>query len=127
MQQYYFLILLALVFVVLIVLPGRQRKKAAAQQQQMQESLTPGTRVMTTAGLHATVAGVGDGTVDLEVAPGVVSTYERRAIMQVREPAAGAAGGATAVDGGPTPGTTGPVIDTTPDDGAGEGPADRTR
>jgi preprotein translocase subunit YajC len=132
MQQYYFLILLALVFVVLIVLPGRQRKKAAAQQQQMQESLKPGTAVMTTAGLHATVVRAGEGTVDLEVAPGVVSTYERRAILQIREPAAGAvggAGGATAVDGGPTPGTTGPVvdIDTTPDDGPGEGPADRAR
>jgi preprotein translocase subunit YajC len=136
MQQYYFLILLALVFVVLIVLPGRQRKKAQAQQQQMQESLKPGTRVMTTAGLHATVASVGEGTVDLEVAPGVVSTYERRAIMQVRD----AAGGATAAPGGPVDGGTAvepglppaerPLTDGTPDDGAtgtGDGPADRTR
>jgi preprotein translocase subunit YajC len=126
MQQYYFLILLALVFVVLIVLPGRQRKKVAAQQQQMQESLKPGTQVMTTAGMHATVRGVGDGTVDLEIAPGVVSTFERRAVLQVRD----AAGGATAVDGGTAagPGTT--PVDGTPDDGVGgtgEGPADRAR
>jgi preprotein translocase subunit YajC len=118
MQQYYFLILLALVFVVLIVLPGRQRKKVQAQQQQMQDSLKPGTRVLTTAGLHATVASVGQGTVDLEIAPGVVTTFERRAILQVREPA----GGATAVEGG-----TG-TLGENPDDGAtgtGEGPADR--
>jgi preprotein translocase subunit YajC len=116
MQQYYFLILLALVFVVLIVLPGRQRKKVQAQQQQMQESLKPGTSVLTTAGMHATVAGVGDGTVDLVIAPGVVATFERRAILQVREPA----GGATAVEGGAVEGTT--------DDGTGgtgDGPADR--
>jgi preprotein translocase subunit YajC len=116
MQQYYFLILLALVFVVLIVLPGRQRKKVQAQQQQMQESLKPGTSVLTTAGMHATVAGIGDGTVDLQIAPGVVATFERRAILQVREPA----GGATAVEGGTVEGTT--------DDGpggTGDGPADR--
>ena len=124
MQQYYFLILLALVFVVLIVLPGRQRKKVQAQQQQMQESLKPGTSVMTTAGMHATVAGIGDGTVDLEIAPGVVATFERRAILQVREPA----GGATAVDGGTAHGSVGSPVDETTDDGVngtGDGPADR--
>jgi preprotein translocase subunit YajC len=124
MQQYYFLILLALVFVVLIVLPGRQRKKVQAQQQQMQESLKPGTSVMTTAGMHATVAGIGDGTVDLEIAPGVVSTFERRAILQVREPA----GGSTAVEGGTTGGPGAAPFDGTPDDGVGgtgDGPADR--
>lgn len=116
MQQYFFLILLALVFVVLIVLPGRQRKKVQAQQQAMQESLKPGTSVLTTAGMHATVAGIGDGTVDLELAPGVVATFERRAILQVRD----AAGGASAIDGGPVDGTT--------DDGmggTGDGPTDR--
>lgn len=122
MQQYYFLILLALVFVVLIVLPGRQRKKVQAQQQQMQESLTPGTSVMTTAGMHATVAGVGDGTVDLEIAPGVVATFERRAILQVREPA----GGATAVEDGTSTGVA--PVEELPDGGptgTGDGPADR--
>jgi preprotein translocase subunit YajC len=124
MQQYYFLILLALVFVVLIVLPGRQRKKVQAQQQQMQESLRPGTKVLTTAGLHATVIGTGEGTVDLEIAPGVVTTFERRAILQVKDPV----GGATTVDGGTVgePGAT--PLDGTPDDGmggTGEGPADR--
>jgi preprotein translocase subunit YajC len=141
MQQYYFLILLALVFVVLIVLPGRQRKKVQAQQQQMQESLKPGTPVMTTAGLHATVASVGDGFVDLEIAPGVVSRYERRAILQVRDAAGGASaapgaalGGGTAAEPGlppadraPGEGFSGPGF---PDDGAtgtGDGPADRTR
>jgi preprotein translocase subunit YajC len=125
MQQYYFLILLALVFVVLIVLPGRQRKKVQAKQQEMQESLKPGTPVMTTAGLHATVASVGEGTVDLEIAPGVVSTYERRAILQLREPV----GGASAIEGTGT-GLDAAPADDIPDDGAtgtGDGPADRTR
>src|SRR3954468_17512942 len=85
-QQYFFYILLAVAFVALIALPGRQRKKMAAKAQELQNSLTPGTRVMTTAGIHGTVSGLGEGTVDVEVAPGVRMTFERRAIMQVVQP-----------------------------------------
>ena len=98
MQQYYFLILLALVFVVLIVLPGRQRKKAQAQQQALQESLVPGTPVMLTSGIHGTVTGLGEGTVDLQIAPGVVVTVARQAVLEVRTPAG---------DAGPLPGSAG--------------------
>ena len=82
-QQYLFYILLAVAFVALIVLPGRQRKKVAAQAQQLQESLKPGARVMTTAGIHGTVIGLGETTVILDIAPGVPVTFERRAIVQV--------------------------------------------
>jgi preprotein translocase subunit YajC len=85
-QQYLFYILLAVAFVALIVLPGRQRKKVAAQAQQLQESLKPGTRVMTTAGIHGTVIGLGESTVIVDIAPGVPVTFERRAILQVVHP-----------------------------------------
>ena len=71
---------------VLFVLPARQRKRMQAQAQAMQESLTIGTPVMTTSGLHGTVAGLGDTTVDLEIAPGVVVTFARQAILEVRKP-----------------------------------------
>ena len=81
------LVILVLAFVLLIVLPARQRKKIQEQQRTLQESLTPGTPVMTTAGLHGTVAGLGEKTVDLEVAPGVVVTFARQAILEVRRPA----------------------------------------
>ncbi|SFL17002.1 preprotein translocase subunit YajC [Geodermatophilus ruber] len=87
MEQYFPLVLLALAFVLLIVLPARQRKKMQARAQAMQESLAPGTPVMTTSGLHGTVAGLGEGTVDLEIAPGVVATFARQAILEVRRPA----------------------------------------
>jgi preprotein translocase subunit YajC len=87
-SQYFPLILLALAFVLLIFLPARQRKKMQAQAQQLQNSLTIGAPVMTTSGMHATVARLGDGTVDLEIAPGVVVTYARQAILEVRRPAA---------------------------------------
>jgi preprotein translocase subunit YajC len=85
-QQYLFYILLAVAFVALIVLPGRQRKKMAAQAQQLQESLRPGARVMTTAGIHGTVTGLGETTVILDIAPGVPVTFERRAVVQVVQP-----------------------------------------
>jgi preprotein translocase subunit YajC len=86
-EQYFPFILLALAVVLLFVLPARQRKRMAAQAQAMQESLSVGTPVMTTSGLHGTIAGLGDKTVDLEIAPGVVVTFARPAILEVKKPA----------------------------------------
>ena len=106
------LVILVLAFVLLIVLPARQRKKLQEQQRTLQESLTPGTPVMTTAGLHGTVVALGEGTVDLEIAPGVVVTFARQAVLEVRKPA-----------------VAGPAADDTvlPGDDADGGPADRAR
>ena len=117
MESFFPLILLVLAFLLLIVLPARQRKRVAAQQQQMQEALQPGTPIMTTSGIHGTVAGRTDTTVDVEVAPGVVITFVRQAILEVRKPAdpATAAGNGGATSGDDTPGFV---------DG---GPADPTR
>jgi preprotein translocase subunit YajC len=100
-QQYFPLILLALAFVLLIFLPARQRKKMQEKQQNLQNSLGIGSPVMTTSGLHATVARLGDTTVDLEIAPGVVVTFARQAILEVRSPAAPPAD----VPGDDTPGS----------------------
>jgi len=86
-EQYFPFILLALAVVLLFVMPARQRKRMQAQAQEMQSSLQPGTSVMTTSGLHATVAALGDKTVDLEIAPGVVVTFARQAVLEVRKPA----------------------------------------
>ena len=86
MTQYFPFILMALA-VLLFVLPARARKRVQAQSQAMQSSLTLGTKVMTTSGLHGTVAGLGEGTVDLEIAPGVVVTFTRQAILEVRSAA----------------------------------------
>ena len=90
MESLPLLILVALAFVVLFVLPSRQRKKIQAKAQSMQESLSIGTPVMLTSGIHGTVAGLGDATVDLEISPGVVMTVARPAIMEIRTPAADA-------------------------------------
>jgi preprotein translocase subunit YajC len=99
-EQYFPLVLLALAFVLLIFLPARQRRKVQQQQQQMQNALAIGTPVMTTSGLHGSVAGLGDTTVDLEISPGVVVTFARQAILEVRRPA----GSTTDVPGDETPG-----------------------
>ncbi|WP_233491515.1 preprotein translocase subunit YajC [Blastococcus sp. TBT05-19] len=87
MEQFFPFILLAVMLVVLLVLPARQRKRMQEQAAAMQASLEIGTPVMTTSGLHGTVAKLGDTTVDLEIAPGVVVTFIRQAILEVRRPA----------------------------------------
>jgi preprotein translocase subunit YajC len=54
-----------------------------ADAQRLQSSLTNGDRVMTTSGLYATVVGsTDDTTVDLEIAPGVRTTWLRAAIRE---------------------------------------------
>lgn len=106
-MEYFPLIMLVLLAVLLFVLPARQRRTMQARAQALQESLTVGSPVMTTSGIHGTVAALGDTTVDLELAPGVVVTFVRAAIMEIREPAAG-------VPGDSAPGTAGgrPADDT---------------
>jgi preprotein translocase subunit YajC len=109
-EQYFPIVLIALFAVVLFVLPARQRKRMQLKAQELQDSLDIGTPVMTTSGLHGAVAGKGDKTVDLEIAPGVVVTFARQAILEVRKPL-GTTDGVT--DDG-TSGTTGgrPADDT---------------
>ncbi|RVW03461.1 preprotein translocase subunit YajC [Rhodococcus spongiicola] len=74
--------LLILALLVPMFLGIRRQKKEMQKTAELQDSLQVGDRVMTTAGLHATVVGLDDGTVDLEIAPGVVTTWTR---MIVRE------------------------------------------
>jgi preprotein translocase subunit YajC len=46
----------------------------------LQESLRPGDRVHTTSGMEATIVAITDDTVDLEIAPGVVTTWMKLAV-----------------------------------------------
>jgi preprotein translocase subunit YajC len=118
-EQLFPFFLLAIALVVLIVLPARQRKALQAKSAAMQESLTIGTPVMLTSGMHGTVAGLGDGTVDIEISPGVVATFARPAIMEIRRPAGPDVVATDDTLGGST-GATGYA------DGDGD-PTDRTR
>jgi preprotein translocase subunit YajC len=115
------LLLLVLAFVALIVLPARARKR---QQTQTQSALGIGVPVTMAGGVYGTVAGFADpATVQVEIAPGVVVTYARGAVIQVR-PAAGevpgpVATGETVVD---------PTVDepSVRDDRPGDGPSGKT-
>ena len=83
-----FLILIAvlgLAMYFLFLRPQRARQRLA---QQMRSALEPGAEVVTTSGLYATVHAVDEeqGTVELEVAPGVVSRFAKGAIARVIEP-----------------------------------------
>ena len=67
---------------------------------EMQESLQPGDRVLTTSGLHATIVSVDSDDLELEIAPGVRTRWDRRVIRE-KFTAAGAPG----TEPGTEPGT----------------------
>jgi preprotein translocase subunit YajC len=64
----------------------RKQKRVAATTREMQDSLVPGARVMTTSGLHATITAIADDTIELEIAPGVRTTWIRAAVREVVVP-----------------------------------------
>jgi preprotein translocase subunit YajC len=65
-------------------------RKRKTQAQQMHNDLKVGSKVMTTAGLFATVWAVEDDGVVLEVAPGVHCKYARQAISRIFDAPEGA-------------------------------------
>jgi preprotein translocase subunit YajC len=76
-------LLLIAALAVPLILSTRRQKRAMAEAQQLQSSLTDGDRVVTTSGLHGTVVSSADETtVDLEIAPGVRTTWLRAAIRE---------------------------------------------
>lgn len=75
------------VFLPLLIILGafmffasRRQKKAMQATIDLHESLTIGDRVHTTSGLEGTITAVGDDSVDLEIAPGVVTTWMKLAV-----------------------------------------------
>jgi preprotein translocase subunit YajC len=75
------------VFLPLLIILGafmffasRRQKKAMQATINLHESLTIGDRIHTTSGLQGTITGLGDDTVDLEIAPGVVTTWMKLAV-----------------------------------------------
>lgn len=82
---------LALFLPLLIVLgafmffASRRQKKAMQATIDLHEALAIGDRVHTTSGLEATITGVNDDTVELEIAPGIVTTWMKLAVRDVIE------------------------------------------
>jgi preprotein translocase subunit YajC len=73
-------ILLIAVFYFLLIRPQQKQRR---KMEELQQSVVPGSRVMTGAGLLATVVALDGDEVVLEVAPGVTNRYVRRAIVNV--------------------------------------------
>ena len=90
LQQFAFFALLLLGLYLLAIRPQRARARALAE---VRSKLAVGVRVMTTAGIHATVAEVGQGSdpVVLEIAPGVRVRFASAAIVRILDDAEPAA------------------------------------
>lgn len=80
------LILIVIVIAAFYLLMIRPQARRRQQAQQRQNSVQPGARVRTTAGMYATVVAVDGDDVVLEVAPDVEVRYMKRAIMDVVSP-----------------------------------------
>lgn len=89
------LLLIVLAFFFLLIRPQRARQK---QMQQVQASLSPGAQVMTTSGMFATVTGMDDEAVTLELAPGVHIRFLRGAIAKVVTPGQGSTVNDTSIE-----------------------------
>ena len=75
------------IFLPLIIIMGafmffasRRQKKAMQATIDLHESLQIGDRIHTTSGLEGTITGISDDAVDLEIAPGVVTTWMKLAV-----------------------------------------------
>jgi preprotein translocase subunit YajC len=88
---------------------SRRQRKAMQATIDLHESLRIGDRVHTTSGLQATITGISDDTVDLEIAPGVVTRWMKLAIRDRVEPAV------TEVDEAPAAGRLSDLTDSDAD------------
>ena len=75
------------VFLPLLIIMGafmwfasRRQKKAMQATIDLHNSLQVGDRIHTTSGLEGTIAGISDDSIDLEIAPGVVTTWMKLAV-----------------------------------------------
>ncbi|MDX1872552.1 preprotein translocase subunit YajC [Mycolicibacterium sp. 120266] len=75
------------VFLPLIIIMGafmffasRRQKKAMQATIDLHESLRVGDRIHTTSGLQGTITGITDDNVELEIAPGVITTWMKLAV-----------------------------------------------
>jgi preprotein translocase subunit YajC len=99
-----FPLIIVLLFVP-IFLNGRKQRRQMQEMQQLQHNLTEGDVVITTSGLRGTVLDASyEETIDLEIAPGIVTTWVRAAVQRKVEPTveADASQETPVVDGRPT-------------------------
>jgi preprotein translocase subunit YajC len=75
--------LLILFMIGLVFMSSRQRKKQQSQQESLQQSLAVGDVVVMTSGISGTIVDVDDErTIDVEIAPEVITTWLRAAVRE---------------------------------------------
>jgi preprotein translocase subunit YajC len=85
-SSFSYILIILVIFVAFYFLMIRPQQRRRQQAMQQQNTVTPGARVRTTAGMYATVVAVDGDDVVLEVAPGIEVRYMKRAIMDVVSP-----------------------------------------
>lgn len=115
------LVVLAALFYLFLIRPQQRRRRAA---QSMQSRLEPGTEVMTTSGIYATVVELTDSEVLLEVADGVTLRFAKAAVSRVVTPAGAVDEDEDEVAGDPA---SDQVVDLTTPQGGESLPDDRPR
>jgi preprotein translocase subunit YajC len=73
------IVILAAVWLI-FVMPSRRKRQAHSS---MQDSIEVGDEIITAGGLHGRVKELGESEVQLEIAPSVVVTLDRRAVAAV--------------------------------------------
>lgn len=76
---------LVVVFVLPLLLIRRRQKQHLDRLKNLQESMMIGQRVITTAGVHAVIKGIAENTVDLEIAPNILVTFEKSAVISIED------------------------------------------
>ena len=92
---------LPILLIVFMFMSQRRRQRAV---QDLQSKLSVGDEVSTTSGLLGRVSAIDDTVVTLEVSPGVLVRFDRRAIGGPAPASAGAPAQEPAAPGTPTPG-----------------------
>lgn len=85
-MEFIILILIVVVFLGLPIMSMRKQSKQINEIKSFQAQLEPGMIVQMTSGIHARITEVGEATVDVEVAPGVTTTWDRSAVLKRVEP-----------------------------------------
>jgi len=86
MNQVITLLPMLVIVGVFMFFASRRQKRAMQATIELHESLRIGDQVQTTSGLHGTIKRITDDTVDLEIAPGVLTTWVKLAIRDRIEP-----------------------------------------
>lgn len=92
------LLVIIVIFALVYFLFLRPRQQRMRQQQASTRELSVGDEVMSAGGIYGRVVALDADAVEVEVAPGVVMTFIRRAISIRPGAAGGSAGGAEPVD-----------------------------